>query len=249
MQVDFAGSADAQPRNLAREYERNAERYQFLKWAQQAFRGVTIHPPGSGIIHQVNLEKIARVVQTYERADGLWAYPEFVIGGDSHTPMINALGVLGWGVGGIDAEAALLGQAYTFPVPEVVGVRLVGEIVEPALTTDAALLVTQILRGARVAGAMVEFFGPAVSSLLLQERATIANMAPEYGATCGFFPVDDRTIDYLRATARDAEQVELVCGYCSGNHLFRHPDAPEPQYSRVIEIDLSQAASRGLLKP
>ena len=241
LQVDFAGSADAQPRNLAREYERNAERYEFLKWAQQAFGGVTIHPPGSGIIHQVNLEKIARVVQTCERSDGLWAYPEFVIGGDSHTPMVNALGVLGWGVGGIDAEAALLGQAYTFPVPEVVGVRLVGEIVEPALTSDAALLVSQILRRARVAGAMVEFFGPAVSSLLLQERATIANMAPEYGATCGFFPVDDRTLEYLRATARDPDHVELVCGYCRGNHLFRHHDAPEPQYSRVIEIDLSQA--------
>ena len=241
LQVDFAGSADAQPRNLAREYERNAERYQFLKWAQQAFGGVTIHPPGSGIIHQVNLEKIARVVQTCERDDGLWAYPEFVIGGDSHTPMVNALGVLGWGVGGIDAEAALLGQAYTFPVPEVVGVRLVGAIAEPALTTDAALLVTQVLRSARVAGAMVEFFGPAVSSLLLQERATIANMAPEYGATCGFFPVDDHTLDYLRATARDAGHVERVAAYCRGNHLFHNGDAPEPQYSRVIEIDLSRA--------
>ena len=241
LQVDFAGSADAQPKNLAREYERNAERYQFLKWAQQAFDGVTIHPPGSGIIHQVNLEKVARVVQTCERADGSWAYPEFVIGGDSHTPMINALGVLGWGVGGIDAEAALLGKAYTFPVPEVIGVRLVGAILPPALTTDAALLVTQILRKARVAGAMVEFFGPAVSTLLLQERATIANMAPEYGATCGFFPVDDRTLDYLRATAREAEHIERVAGYCRDNHLFLQADAPEPQYSRVIEIDLSQA--------
>jgi len=241
LQVDFAGTPTAHIQNVKREYERNIERYQFLKWAQQAFRGVTIHPPGTGIIHQVHLESIARVVQTQDRQDGCWAFPEFVIGGDSHTPMVNALGVLGWGVGGIDAEAALLGQAYTFPIPEVIGVRLVGEIRPPAMTTDVALLITQTLRNHNVAGAMVEFFGPAVAELLLQERATIANMAPEYGATTGFFPVDEKTLGYLSLTGRSSEQVELIRDYCEANHLLAQSDAYTPNYARVIEIDLSRA--------
>ena len=241
LQVDNWAGPDAVARNLHREFERNEERYRFLKWAQQAFNGVRVFPPGTGIIHQVNLEHIAPVISCADRADGTWAYPDFVIGGDSHTPMINALGVLGWGVGGIDAEAAVLGHAYTFPIPEVIGVRLTGAIRAPALTTDAALLVTQMLRKAGVAGNMVEFFGPAIANLSVPERATIANMAPEYGATCGFFPVDDQTIEYLRTTGRSAEHIESVEAYCRANHLFRHPGSEQVRYSRLVEIDLGQA--------
>lgn len=241
LQVDNWGHANAMPLNLQREFERNRERYEFLKWAQQAFRGLRVFPPGTGIIHQVNLEYIASVVMKEQRKDGTWAYPDFVIGGDSHTPMVNALGVLGWGVGGIDAEAALLGHAYTFPIPEVVGVRLVGSIPAPALTTDAALLITQALRKEGVAGSMVEFFGPAVPTLPVQERATIANMAPEYGATCGFFPVDDRTLEYLRNSGRDLEHIELIEAYSKANDVFRSSPEHRPQYSRVLEIDLSEA--------
>jgi len=241
LQVDFAGTSTAKIQNVKREYERNIERYQFLKWAQQAFQGVKIHPPGSGIIHQVHIESIAKVVQTCHRHDGNWVFPEFVIGGDSHTPMVNALGVLGWGVGGIDAEAALLGQAYTFPIPEVIGVRLVGQPRFPATTTDAALLITQTLRQQNVAGAMIEFFGSAVEGLLLQERATIANMAPEYGATTGFFPVDNKTLDYLKLTGRSSEHIATIRRYCEANHLFVQSNALTPKYSRVIEIDLSRS--------
>jgi len=241
LQVDYWGDGTALVRNLGREFERNSERYRFLKWAQQAFRGLRVYPPGTGIIHQVNLEHIAPVVATAQRDDGLWAFPDFVIGGDSHTPMVNALGVLGWGVGGIDAEAALLGQAYTFPLPQVVGVRLVSAIKAPALTTDAALLITQTLRGAGVANCMVEFFGPAVLNLPVPERATIANMAPEYGATCGFFPVDAQTLRYLHDTGRSAAQVALVATYSRVNHLYRDAQAATARYDRVIEIDLSSA--------
>jgi len=241
LQVDHWGSEQARPANLRREFERNAERYRFLKWAQQAFRGLRVFPPGTGIIHQVNLEHIAPVVARTEHDGRQWAYPDFVIGGDSHTPMINALGVLGWGVGGIDAEAALLGHAYTFPMPEVVGVRLSGRIAAPAVTTDAALLVTETLRRAGVAGCMVEFFGPAVAELSVPERATIANMAPEYGATCGFFPVDGVTLAYLADTDRDADQRALIQTYCRANSLLRTEASPQPVYSRIVEIDLGDA--------
>ena len=241
LQVDNWKNSDAMSLNLRREFERNNERYEFLKWAQQAFRGLRVFPPGTGIIHQVNLEYIASVVMKDQRKDGTWLYPDFVIGGDSHTPMINALGVLGWGVGGIDAEAALLGHAYTFPIPEVVGIRLVGSIPPPAMTTDAALLITQALRKEGVTGTMVEFFGPALPALSVQERATIANMAPEYGATCGFFPVDERTLEYLLSSGRDPAHVQVIEAYCKANGLFRSSCEHEPQYSRVLEIDLSQA--------
>ncbi|AVG42549.1 aconitate hydratase AcnA [Achromobacter insolitus] len=241
LQVDYWGDTGAVQRNLRREFERNDERYRFLKWAQQAFKGLRVITPGIGIIHQVNLEYLAPVVARQSRADAEWAYPDFVIGGDSHTPMINALGVLGWGVGGIDAEAALLGHAYTFPIPEVVGVRLHGAITAPALTTDAALLITQRLRGEGVVGCMVEFFGPAAETLSVPERATIANMAPEYGATCGFFPIDERTLDYARMTGRDAEQLALIEAYARSNSLWRAAGETAPAYSRVIEIDLSAA--------
>jgi aconitate hydratase len=241
LQVDHWGSSDALVQNLSREMQRNNERYRFLKWAQQAFKKLRVFPPGTGIIHQVNLERIAQVVAVAEHAGQTWAFPDFVIGGDSHTPMVNALGVLGWGVGGIDAEAAMLGQAYTFPRPAVVGVRLVGRIQAPALTTDAALLITQTLRRAGVAGDMVEFFGPAVAQLSVQERATMANMAPEYGATCGFFPVDEQTIAYLRSSGRPAEVVERVRAYCQANHLWQDHAGAAPRYDRIVEIDLSQA--------
>jgi aconitate hydratase len=241
LQVDYWGDENAIGRNMTREFERNAERYRFVKWAQQAFKGLRVFPPGSGIIHQINLEHISPVVQSVNRPDGRWLYPDFVIGGDSHTPMINALGVLGWGVGGIDAEAALLGHAYTFPVPEVVGVKLTGRIVAPALTTDVALFITQALRRANVTGCMVEYFGDAARALAVPERATIANMAPEYGATCGFFATDEQTLAYLRSSGRPTELIEWVEAYCRANHLWGDCAGTQPQYSRVIEIDLSEA--------
>ena len=243
LQVDTWGRPDAVEQNLNAEFRRNAERYRFLKWAQQAFDGLNIFPPGSGIIHQVNLEKLATVVRVGEQEGRLWARPDFVIGGDSHTPMVNGLGVLGWGVGGIDAESALLGRAYTFPVPEVVGVELVGRYAGRRLTTtDAALLITETLRREGVAGCAVEYFGEAVAHMPVTDRATIANMAPEYGATCGYFPVDQRTLDYLCLTGRTEEHVAQVEAYCKANHLWNDGDAQSRvRYSRVVRIDLSRA--------
>ena len=241
LQVDQWGKPGAMVANMRRELERNAERYAFIAWAQQAFRGLRVFPPGSGIIHQVNLEKIASVVATAEHAGQVWAFPDLVIGGDSHTPMVNGLGVLGWGVGGIDAEAALLGHAYTFPLPEVVGVRLVGQVQPLVWTTDIALMVTQRLRREQVASCAVEFFGPAAAAMPVPERATLANMAPEYGATCGFFAVDGHTLDYLRQTGRTEAQVARVEAYCKRAGFWRDASAPEPAYARVIEIDISHA--------
>ena len=242
LQIDTYGSPDSFLVNLRHEFARNGERYRFVKWAQQAFPALRVFPPGTGIIHQVNLESIAQVVATAERDGSTWAFPDFVIGGDSHTPMVNALGVLGWGVGGIDAEVALLGRAYTFPVPEVVGVRLHGARPAGAFTTDIALRVTEILRAKGVVNRAVEFFGPASGQLTVPERATLSNMAPEYGATCAFFPVDGRTLEYLRMTGRDAAHVELVEAYCRRSALFRDPQTAAPEYSEVIDVDLSSAA-------
>ncbi len=242
LQVDAWGSVDAIKINMRREIERNAERYSFIRWAQQAFRGLRVFPPGSGIIHQVNLERIATVVATASHDGDDWAFPDFVIGGDSHTPMVNGMGVLGWGVGGIDAEAALLGHAYTFPLPEVVGVRLTGAASPLVWTTDVALLVTERLRREKVANCAVEFFGPAAQALSVPERATMANMAPEYGATCGFFAVDRRTLDYLRATGRTEEHIAFVEAYCRKVGLFRDDSDEAPEYGRVIEIDISEAS-------
>jgi aconitate hydratase len=239
VQVDQYGTADSLEANMVLEFERNAERYQFLSWAQKAFNNYRAVPPATGIVHQVNLEFLADVVHVAENADGeLEAYPDTLVGTDSHTTMINGIGVLGWGVGGIEAEAGMLGQPSYFPVPEVVGVKLTGDLPNGATATDLALKVTQVLRSQGVVGKFVEFFGPGVPSLPLADRATVANMAPEYGATCGFFPVDAEALDYLRLTGRDEEQIQVVEQYCKANGLFFDPSF-EPVYTNVIEIDLS----------
>ncbi|MCQ6282188.1 aconitate hydratase AcnA [Bacillus sp. EB600] len=239
VQVDAYGSSDSLKVNMDLEFKRNAERYQFLSWAQKSFNNYRAVPPATGIVHQVNLEFLADVVHVSENADGEFdAYPDTLVGTDSHTTMINGIGVLGWGVGGIEAEAGMLGQPSYFPVPEVVGVKLVGELPNGATATDLALKVTQVLRSQGVVGKFVEFFGPGVPSLPLADRATIANMAPEYGATCGFFPVDGESIEYLRLTGRNEEQIKVVEQYCKENGLFFNPN-DEPVYTNVVEIDLS----------
>lgn len=239
VQVDAYGSADSLRVNMDLEFERNAERYQFLSWAQKSFNNYRAVPPATGIVHQVNLEYLADVVHVAETADGeLEAYPDTLVGTDSHTTMINGLGVLGWGVGGIEAEAGMLGQPSYFPVPEVVGVKLTGVLPNGATATDLALKVTQVLRSQGVVGKFVEFFGPGVSVLPLADRATIANMAPEYGATCGFFPIDDESLAYMRLTGREEEHINVVEQYCKENGLFFDPSF-EPVYTNVVEIDLS----------
>ncbi len=239
VQVDQYGNPGSLEANMVLEFERNAERYQFLNWAQKAFNNYRAVPPATGIVHQVNLEFLADVVHVAENGEGeLEAFPDTLVGTDSHTTMINGLGVLGWGVGGIEAEAGMLGQPSYFPVPEVVGVKLVGSLPDGATATDLALKVTQVLRSKGVVGKFVEFFGPGVSQLPLADRATIANMAPEYGATCGFFPIDDESLEYLRLTGRKEEQVQVVEAYCKANGLFFNPDF-DPVYTEIVEIDLS----------
>ena len=234
VQIDFFGSEDAYKKNLELEYKRNKERYLLLKWAQNAFDTLRIFPPGSGIIHQVNLEYIAQVVMTNNGV----AFPDSLVGTDSHTTMINGLGVMGWGVGGIEAEAVMLGQPYYMKIPEVVGVKLTGELPEGATTTDLVLTITQKLRELGVVEKFVEYFGEGVKKLSLPDRATIANMAPEYGATMGFFPVDEETINFLRLTNRK-EAAELAEKYTKENMLF-YEGTENPEYSDVIEIDMSQ---------
>ncbi len=239
VQVDLFGSAYALMFNAEREFERNRERYEFLRWGQEAFDNFRVVPPATGIVHQVNLEYLAKVVQSRE-VDGVTvAFPDTLVGTDSHTTMINGLGVVGWGVGGIEAEAVMLGQPITMLMPEVVGFRMTGELVEGATATDLVLTVTQMLRGKGVVGKFVEFFGPGVSRLSLADRATIGNMSPEYGATIGFFPVDDETLNYLRHTGRSAELVDLVERYTKEQGLFRTDEALEPVYSEVVELDLA----------
>jgi aconitate hydratase len=239
VQVDVFGTPDAYEKNVELEYQRNVERYTFLRWAQSAFREFRIVPPGMGIVHQVNLEYLSPLVHRREQHGEVTAYPDTLVGTDSHTTMINGLGVLGWGVGGIEAEAVMLGQPYYMLTPEVVGFRLTGELPEGATATDLVLTVTQMLRQKGVVGKFVEFTGEGVSRLSLPDRATIANMAPEYGATMGFFPVDAETIAYLRGTGRPDEVVELAERYCKENLLFRTDDAPEPIFSDLLELDLS----------
>ncbi len=233
VQVDDFASRLAIARNSELEFSRNRERYAFLRWGQGAFEALKVVPPNTGICHQVNLELLARVV---ESRDGQ-AFPDTLVGTDSHTTMINGLGVLGWGVGGIEAEAAMLGEAISMLVPQVVGFRLHGRLPEGATATDLVLTVTEILRGLGVVGKFVEYFGEGLNGLPLADRATIANMSPEYGATCGFFPVDAETLRYLRLTGRSDEQVALVEGYCKENLLWHEPAAPAT-YSEVVELDL-----------
>ncbi|AEB23790.1 aconitate hydratase AcnA [Bacillus sp. L381] len=240
VQVDKAGTEDALAINMDLEFERNAERYKFLSWAKKAFNNYQAVPPATGIVHQVNLEFLASVVHTKEENGELVTYPDTLVGTDSHTTMINGIGVLGWGVGGIEAEAGMLGQPSYFPVPEVIGAKLVGKLPNGTTATDLALKVTQVLREKGVVNKFVEFFGPGVAELPLADRATIANMAPEYGATCGFFPVDEEALSYLRLTGREEEQIDVVEAYCRNNGLFYTPDAEEPIFTDVVEIDLSK---------
>ena len=240
VQVDSYGTQAALENNMKLEFERNAERYQFLNWAQKAYDNYRAVPPATGIVHQVNLEYLANVVHAVENEDGSFeAFPDTLVGTDSHTTMINGIGVLGWGVGGIEAEAGMLGQPSYFPIPEVIGVKLVGDLPNGTTATDLALKVTQVLRAKGVVGKFVEFFGPGVVQLPLADRATIANMAPEYGATCGFFPVDEEALDYMRLTGRDADHIEVVKQYLVENDMFFTTDKEEPVYTDVVEIDLS----------
>ena len=235
VQVDFAGSGDSLQKNLDLEFTRNRERYQFLKWGMQAFDTFKVVPPGIGIVHQVNLEYLAKGVLS---AGGVY-YPDTLVGTDSHTTMINGLGIVGWGVGGIEAEAGMLGQPVYFLTPDVVGVHLTGAIREGVTATDVALTVTQMLRKAKVVGKFVEFFGPGAAALPLVDRATIANMAPEYGATMGFFPIDEECTNYLRATGRTEEQIALYTNYYQAQGLWGMPQKGQIEYSQVVELDLS----------
>jgi len=234
VQVDSFATRLAIATNVDRDYERNGERYAFLRWGQGAFDNLKVVPPNTGIVHQVNLEYLARVV---EERDGV-AFPDTLVGTDSHTTMVNGLGVLGWGVGGIEAEAALLGEELSMLVPQVVGVRLSGRLREGATATDLVLTITELLRHTGVVGKFVEYFGPGLAGLALADRATIGNMSPEYGATCGFFPVDELTLTYLRLTGRPEERIGLVEAYCKENLLW-HDDTVEPEYTQVVELDLA----------
>ena len=238
VQVDEAGTPEALRTNTEFEYHRNRERYEFLRWGQGAFENFRVVPPETGIVHQVNLEYLARVVFTNGDEPPV-AYPDTLVGTDSHTTMINGLGVLGWGVGGIEAEAAMLGQPVSMLVPQVVGFKLIGGLPEGSTATDLVLMVTQMLRRKGVVGKFVEFFGPGLSNLPLADRATIANMAPEYGATCGIFPVDAETLRYLELSGRPAELIELVSAYTKAQGLFREDHSPEAAYSDTLELDLS----------
>jgi aconitate hydratase len=241
VQVDEFGTVNAYDMNAALEFQRNRERYAFLKWGQTAFANFSAVPPGMGICHQVNLEYLARVVFTTKPlADGsCLAYPDTLVGTDSHTTMVNGLGVLGWGVGGIEAEAAMLGQPVSMLVPQVVGYKLTGKLKEGTTATDLVLTVTEALRKLGVVGKFVEFYGPGIAALPLADRATIANMAPEYGATCGIFPVDHETLNYLRLTGRSDAHIEMVEAYMRAQGLFHTPDAPEAVYSATLSLDLS----------
>lgn len=240
VQVDEFGTRLAFRHNVEREYERNRERYGFLRWGQQSLRNFRVVPPGTGIVHQVNLEYLARVVFSAKGDQGQTvAYPDTMVGTDSHSTMINGLGVLGWGVGGIEAEAAMLGQPVSMLIPQVIGFRLTGQLREGVTATDLVLTVTEMLRRRGVVGKFVEFFGPGLSALRLADRATIANMAPEYGATCGIFPVDDLTLEYMTFSGRSAEQVELTAAYMKEQGLFRTDESGDSEYTDVLELDMA----------
>ena len=239
VQVDEFGTTNAFDINALLEFQRNKERYAFLRWGQTAFRDLAIVPPDTGIVHQVNLEYLARVVFVHESNGKRVAYPDTLVGTDSHTTMINGLGVLGWGVGGIEAEAALLGQPVSMLIPLVVGVKLTGRLREGATATDLVLTITEMLRKHGVVGKFVEYFGPGLQDLSLADRATIANMSPEYGATCGIFPIDKETLRYLKLTGRSDEQIALVEAYAKEQGLFHDAKTPEAQYSELLALDLA----------
>ena len=243
VQVDEFGTPQAFQLNAEMEFIRNKERYAFLRWGQTAFRNLAIVPPDTGIVHQVNLEYLARVVFVQESNGKRVAYPDTLVGTDSHTTMINGLGVLGWGVGGIEAEAAMLGQPVSMLIPQVVGVKLIGKLREDATATDLVLTITEMLRKHGVVGKFVEYFGPGLQELPLADRATIGNMSPEYGATCGIFPIDKETLTYLRLTGRSDEQVALVEAYCRAQGLFHDEKTPEAQYSELLSLDLDSVES------
>ncbi len=241
VQVDQYGTPNALQANMELEFERNKERYQFLNWAQKAFKNYRAVPPATGIVHQVNLEYLADVVHAIENEDGSYeTFPDTLVGTDSHTPMVNGLGVLGWGVGGIEAEAGMLGQPSYFPAPEVIGVKFTGSFPEGTTATDLALTVTETLRKKNVVGKFVEYFGPGLKDMPLADRATISNMAPEYGATVGFFPIDEEALNYLRLTGRSEEKITLVEKYCKENNLWYSPEDGDPEYTEVVEINLSE---------
>ncbi|HZY58959.1 MAG TPA: aconitase family protein, partial [Candidatus Binataceae bacterium] len=237
VQVDSFGTRASFAKNAELEFERNQERYLFLRWGQHAFNNFRVVPPDTGIVHQVNLEYLAPVV--FASPSGQ-AYPDTVLGTDSHTTMINGLGVVGWGVGGIEAEAAMLGRSVPMLIPEVVGVRLSGELAPGATATDLVLTVTQMLRAKGVVGKFVEYYGPGLHTLTIADRATLGNMSPEYGATIGFFPVDAQTLDYLRLSGRAEHQIKLVEAYCKAQGLFHTADSPEPVFSDTLDVDLSK---------
>ena len=237
--VDRFGTAAAFDENVNIEMERNRERYRFLRWGQRAFDNFRVVPPGTGICHQVNLEYLAKVVWTKDEGGRTVAYPDTLVGTDSHTTMINGLGVLGWGVGGIEAEAAMLGQPISMLIPDVVGFRLHGKLNEGITATDLVLRVVEMLRKKGVVDKFVEFFGPGLDHLPLADRATIANMAPEYGATCGFFPIDDETINYLKLSGRAADTVALVEAYAKAQGMWRDESTVDPVYTDTLELDLA----------
>jgi aconitate hydratase len=235
--ADVFGRPDAFAVNAKLEFERNSERYQLLRWAQQAFANFKVVPPDTGICHQVNLEYLARVVFTREGPEGVLAYPDTLVGTDSHTPMVNGLGVLGWGVGGIEAEAAMLGQPLSMLIPQVLGLKLTGELPTGTTATDLVLTVAELLRHTGVVGKFVEFHGPGVANVPLANRATLGNMSPEYGATCAIFPIDGQTLSYLRLTGRPEHQIRLIAAYAEAQGLWHDPTR-EPLYSQTIELDL-----------
>ena len=239
VQVDYFGQANAFQLNAELEFSRNRERYAFLRWGQSAFRNFRVVPPDTGIVHQVNLEYLARVVTSADAAGEAIAYPDTLVGTDSHTTMVNGLGVVGWGVGGIEAEAAMLGQPISMLIPKVLGFRLTGKMLEGATATDLVLTITERLRKHGVVGKFVEFFGPGLEHLTIADRATLGNMCPEYGATIAIFPIDEMTLDYLRLTGRDPHRVDLVGAYASAQGLFRRPGDPDPAYSETIDLDLA----------
>src|SRR3974390_1354008 len=243
VQVDEFGSPNALDMNALLEFQRNKERYSFLRWGQTGFRNLAIVPPDTGIVHQVNLEYLAPVVFVHEGPGKRQAHPDTLVGTDSHTVMVNGLGVLGWGVGGIEAEAAMLGQPVSMLIPLVVGVKLTGRLREGATATDLVLTITEMLRKHGVVGKFVEYFGPGLRDLPLADRATIGNMSPEYGATCGIFPVDKETLNYLRLTGRPEEKVALVEAYCREQGLFHDEDTAQAEYSELLALDLAAVES------